>query len=646
MYKIQSSEYNYQYRNRVYFPYSISSLVSYFKSHSDQSKIFEFKKTFVSRSLVDKHIQDCKDVDILLCSCYVWNWEITVYLAENVKKLNPNCLIIFGGPQVPDKTDGFFEKYPFIDIIVHNEGEIILKNILDSFVAEKDYSKINGIETKDFTTPAQPRINDLTDIPSPYLSNLVWDLTEKIDGIEYMAIWETNRGCPYGCTFCDWGSLTYQKLKNYSDDRLFKEIEWFADNKIVYVYCADANFGIFQKRDLAISTKMKEEKLAKGFPTGFRLTWAKFSSEKIIPLAKELQLADLSNSVTLSVQSLDPETLDIVKRENIKFDQFSELTETFRKNKIPTYTEIILGLPGETLKSFKKGLETISTTQIGAIFIYNCGILPNAPMNEPSYMNHYKIKTTRSPIYLAHSSIKNREMPEYEKFITSCVSFSEDDCKQMHIWSWFAQTFHSLGIFENILQFYINSKNLSFITFFETFHDFCKQEKSIFSEQYDEVVKFTEQGFRGEGWNYFDSKLGEFVWPIEEVTWLRFIENSKILSKNIMLFLEFLEKKHSFNSKMEVLEDLIKFQIFLLTTRDIIDETKLGTFSYNWKDFFVSNTSLEKIQKSYHYKNLIQETDYIKWGTEAIWFGRLSQKYKLNPEFLQEKFQKIESLSI
>ena len=93
------------------------------------------------REKVEEYILQCKNSDILLCSCYVWNWEIMIYLAEQVKKLNPKCSIIFGGPQVPENTKGFFEKYPFVDILVHGEGEQILENIFDSYLDNKDYSK-------------------------------------------------------------------------------------------------------------------------------------------------------------------------------------------------------------------------------------------------------------------------------------------------------------------------------------------------------------------------------------------------------------------------------------------------------------------------------------------------------------------------
>jgi len=272
MITVNSSEFNYTYNGRVFFPYSIATLISHVLTNPRIKENFKFAKTFISRPNVDEYIQECKNCDILLCSCYMWNWEIITYLAENVKKINPNCLIVFGGPQVPDLTDGFFEKYPFVDIIVHGEGEKTLEEILESYLYGKDFSNIAGLETRDFKTGLRTRMDDLNEVPSPYLSNLIWELTEKIEGLKYMAIWETNRGCPYQCTFCDWGSLTYTKLRNYSDERLMKEIEWFADNKVEFVHCADANFGIFQKRDLEIAKKLKEQKILKGYPLGFRLT--------------------------------------------------------------------------------------------------------------------------------------------------------------------------------------------------------------------------------------------------------------------------------------------------------------------------------------------------------------------------------------
>ena len=160
--KVFSSQFNYQYGTVIHFPYSIASLLAYIRSFPDLASRFQFEKTFVFRNKLDEYVDRCRDVDILLCSCYTWNWEITTQMARRVKAANPSCLVIFGGPQVPLKYQGdvplkwvenstgnFFDDYPFIDMLVHQEGEHTLKQVFEAYLSDRDYSKINGLETRD-----------------------------------------------------------------------------------------------------------------------------------------------------------------------------------------------------------------------------------------------------------------------------------------------------------------------------------------------------------------------------------------------------------------------------------------------------------------------------------------------------------------
>ena len=635
MYKVSSSQFNYLYGDQIHFPYSIGRLVTYVKTNKNINSQFKFDRTFIFRDQLNNYVEQSYDSDILLCSCYVWNWEVTKQLAKKVKATNPNCLIIFGGPQVPNRTENFFEENPFVDIIVHGEGEIVLENILTAYIKDKDFSKINGIEMKDYRTPPNPRIKDVNILPSPYLTNLILNLVEQKTDIKYIAAWETNRGCPYPCTFCDWGSLTNSKLTNWPEEQLLKEIDWFAQNHITYIDCCDANFGIFQERDYRIASKLKEVALKTGYPEKFRAAWAKFASEKIIPIAKQLQEGKVLKAVSLALQSLDEETLEIVKRANIKFDNFSELTETFRKNKIPTYTELIMGLPGETLESWKKGLEILASgSQVGSIYIYNCGVFVNAPMNEPTYMKFHDIKTIRSPIFLAHTSIHDRGIPEFEYITISSKSFSTDDLKEIYLFSWLFQTFHSLGIFEYITKYYHDEKKLLYVKFYEIFLDYCKKENSIFSDEYNKVIDYIDNGYSGKGWNHYDPNLGDIFWPIEEATWLRLVLSKKLM-EHTKSFLKFLEETLNFDTPDEILNDLIKFQIFLITTRQD-SEIKSARFHFNWKNYFINGSKLKQIENDYNYKNLVIEHDQILWGYKTIWYGRQSKSYKLHPEALEE----------
>ena len=613
-------------------------MVTYVKTNEKIKNNFKFEKSFVFRTEVEEYIKKCHDTDILLCSCYVWNWEITKYLASEVKKINPNCTIIFGGAQIPDLAQDFFKQHPYVDIIAHGEGEYILENILTVYLKDKDYSQVKGIETKEFRNQLQERINELDNLPSPYLTNTVWDLVEKVDGIRWIVGWETNRGCPYACTFCDWGSATFTKVRKWEESRLFKEIEWFAENKIPYIDCCDANFGIFQERDFRIAEKLKEVALKTNYPERVRPAWAKNSSEKIIPIAKQLQDGGILGAVTLAVQSLDPDTLKIVKRANIKFDTFSELASTFRKNGIPTYTELIMGMPGETLQSFKDGLDSIAMTKVDTVFIYNCTVLPNAPMNVPEYREKYKIKIVRSPIMLVHSSIHNRGThQEYEEIVVETSTCSCEDLKETYLYSWCFLTLQSLGILKHIATYYNIVHNIRYTKFYEVFMEFCRTAKSIFSDEVNHVIEFRDGGYTGKGWDEYDPKLGDIMWPIEEASWLRLTYNKEKFHQDAERLVSFIDKKFNLNTPEKLLNDLVKFEVFTLSIRDNKDEVKSENFEFDWKNFFTNDgNELKQIPKRYYYKNLVIENDPIMWGYKTIWYGRRAGNYKCQLQKLQE----------
>lgn len=653
--KVFSSQFNYQYGTVIHFPYCIASLLAYVRSFPELADKFEYQKSFVLRNKLDEYIERCTDVDILLCSCYTWNWEITNILARKVKEKNPNSLIIFGGPQVPQHYEGdvprmwventkgsFFADYPHVDMLVHGEGEQTLKEIFEAYLGDKDYSKIKGVETREYKTPARERMTDLTVLPSPYLTNLVWELVEPIEGVTYIASWETNRGCPFQCTYCDWGSATMSKVRKRDMDVLLKEVEWFADNKVPYVDICDANFGMYNDRDLELARKLKTEALSKGFPGRVGIAWVKASSERVIKVAKELLEADLLRAVTLAVQSLDPATLSIVKRANIKFDKFSNLLQQFRAEKIENYTEIIMGMPGETLESYKNGLEQLMELfPRPVIFIYNCGVFVNAPMNDPAYIKEHGIKVIKSPIYLWHSSIYNRgTIPEYDNITTSANSFTSDDLKMMYVYGWTTQAFHSLGTLEYIAKFYNQIAKLKYVKFYETLIDYCRSTQGLFNKEYSILVDYMETGYKGGGWDHYDPDLAPIYWPIEEATWLRCVTDSRVLEQETRSFLKFLEERLGYATDGEILDDLIRFQVFILSTMDRKEPLKRHVSQYGWKEFLIEGRSslelLEHGAREYSWENKVTLADKAEWCYRAIWVGRNQGNYKCHPEFLHE----------
>ena len=160
---------------------------------------------------------------IYLFSSYVWNHERNLEVARELRSRNPDCLVVFGGPEVPKfdgDTEDFLSQHGFIDIAVLGEGEASCAEILvalqghtgDDLSALADISGIVYAHAGGSTrTGARDRIRDINSLPSPYLTGEFGDWFYDFSN----TILETNRGCPYGCTYCDWGSATLQKVTKF-----------------------------------------------------------------------------------------------------------------------------------------------------------------------------------------------------------------------------------------------------------------------------------------------------------------------------------------------------------------------------------------------------------------------------------------------
>ena len=154
---------------------------------------------------------------------------------------------------------------------------------------------------------------DLGIYPSPYITG---EFDHWVDGKFYLPI-ETNRGCPYGCTFCDWGAATLAKIARLSDERVFGEVEFAAKHKIQTLGFCDANFGILP-RDLDIARFIVSMKEKYGYPLEVGYTNAKTASPRLTEIVKVLSDAGLIASGQILMQTTDEQILKNVERANIK----------------------------------------------------------------------------------------------------------------------------------------------------------------------------------------------------------------------------------------------------------------------------------------------------------------------------------------
>ena len=477
--------------NAHYLPYSAGVIWAYCQQFEDITSNYDLGRLIWEREDVDTLAKELSQSDIVGFSTYVWNRNYNYGLAKRIKELNPNVYMFFGGPEIPIEDKKIFDKYPFMDLVICMEGEITLKNVLSAIANNKDLKQIPGLLINDngkpFKTEPAERIKDLETLPSPYTLGLFDDLVKEQEGkVEWNATLETNRGCPYACTFCDWGSLTYAKVKKFGLERVFEEIEWMGKSKCGFITIADANFGMFIERDELITDKILETQAKYGYPKGVTLSWAKNQKAEVIRLVKKLFRGGTQNGgLTVSVQSMNAEVLDTIKRTNLNQHKINEIFALCDKEGIAVDTELILGLPNETLESWKNTMfDVIKAGNHNGITVHQAQLLENAEMNL-FQRKLYKLETASIYDYMS-GSYNIGEFQESVEVVMSTSTMPREDMIKAQLFNWFIHTFHVSGLTTWIARFLNKDQGIDYYDFYEKLYDhilndpwFAQEEETV-----------------------------------------------------------------------------------------------------------------------------------------------------------------------
>jgi radical SAM superfamily enzyme YgiQ (UPF0313 family) len=453
-----------------WIPYSVGCLWSYVSQFDDIKENFELKDLIFRREPPEHLVARMEEPAVAGFSCYLWNEKYCLAAAEAIKKRWPNCIIMFGGAQ----SSGRLIQYEFIDSIIMAEGEEnfleALRNIVDGKTPEQFYQK--------------KRLHEL-DIPSPYTSG-VFDkiLADNPDAVWSMTF-ETNRGCPYSCTFCDWGGVTYSKIKRFDLERVKADIEWCIGRPISYLICADANFGIFKERDVEIAKTIR--KVAdQSIIESVNLQYAKNSTDVVFEIAKIL--GDVSRGITVSVQSMSDTTLEAIKRKNMDVNNLSHLMELSRKYDVMTYTEVILGLPLETEESWKQGLaDILEMGQHNTIDVWLAQLLENSEMAQPETRREYGIQSIKAKDYMPLYNPNDwREIEEEIELVNGTKTLTTKEMVECYMYGWMIMHFHISGYSQLLARYCRHRKNVPYREFYDRMFARLNQE-NLFTEHYNYI---------------------------------------------------------------------------------------------------------------------------------------------------------------
>lgn len=471
-------------RRQYWLPYSVGCLWSYASQYPDITNNYKLCGLIFRRENLDLLFEKFDKHPPGVCgfSVYAWNEQYCLYIAEAIKQKYPNCVIVFGGPQ----TNLSLLNHSFINSIVLAEGEeSFTKLLLDNLSGEG----IQQIYDKS-------RLADL-EIPSPYLTGLFDKLIKENPDYVWSTVIETNRGCPYACTFCDWGSLTYSKVKKFNLGRVKEELEWIQSNPVVFITNADANFGMYKDRDLEIA-KMIKQASDQGSVQSVAITYAKNSYESMFEIAEILK--DISRGLTVSVQSMTDETLEAIKRKNMKINDISKMMSLSNELGVPTYTEMILGLPLESMESWKEGITNLlEAGQHYQIDVYFCILLRNSELNSQQSRLEYKIETVTAYDYVSFTELASDEvvLPEEFEIVTSTKDMSRDEIVESYLYSWMIIHFHTTGYTQQYAKYCRHVLGISYRKFYDKMFEMISDDPIInghYKDIEDYVIDFLTTG--------------------------------------------------------------------------------------------------------------------------------------------------------
>ena len=581
--------------NAHYLPYSVGVLWSYVQQFPKIRDTFVLDQLVWQRVALEINVDLLKNSDVVAFSTYIWNKSYNYALARRIKEYNPKCLIIFGGPEVPITKHDIFERFPFMDVVAKGEGEITFKNLLECIADGVSYDHIEGLVINKngvaVDTGESKRINALEDIPSPYLTGVFDKIIAETTGVEWNATLETNRGCPYQCTFCDWGSLTYNKVKKFNVHRVFEELEWIGKNKCGFVSITDANFGMFVERDNAIADKLLEVQATYGYPYSYTITWAKNQKPEVFNIVSKLIKSPKFNSgLTVSVQSMDLDVLENIKRKNLDQHKISEIFAMCDKHNVPVYTEIILGLPGETKATWKEGVWKLfrAGNHTGLNFLH-AQLLENAEMNLLQ-RKLYGIKSVQVYDYMS-GSYNYDELQETVEVVTATKDMPYEDVLDSQVFNWYINTFHVNGLTTYISRLLNKAYGVDYATFYDKFYTFLNTSPWFIQEQADLRACYNKWMTGGRIDHPDISNIEIHGWNIVHLATIKVHADRK--SEYVFDLIEkFVKQEFEFDPVL--LDQLIKFQKLYVINYDMISQYPVSLkLDYDFLGYLQDDTPLE-----------------------------------------------------
>ena len=451
-----------------FLPLLWASAKTYYEIHG--SNVQDFKWILPTAEFIESMEDRKKEIsknppDIFGISLYVWNYSTSLELCHWVKEQWPHCIIILGGPhQYIDHQADFFVKFPFVDACIPDTayGEISIADMLDNFKdGVVDWSKV-----EQSMYPSRDRKLVFRSKKSTSKQDFQWDFSAYEAQAESMKEYvralyeiypekqisvkmETTRGCPYGCTYCDWGGGVGSKMIKKTLEAIGKDLDIVPVFNSLLIYLCDSNTGLLGNRDVDIIKMIIEKTDDMPIKPVLHIPgWGKTTKhykfiKEIITLTAESKLLDVYK---ICNQTFDLESLANVQRTDISGEEYFALADHAKSLNLFVITELIMGFPGMTVNKFYDEFSKPYEQNIG-IRMYEWQLLPQSEAYSAEYRKKFKVGTSIN---------NNRDITSKfnigNEVVVETLSYTRQDyAKMMEIYSLYS--FFAVGeVYKNTIK--------------------------------------------------------------------------------------------------------------------------------------------------------------------------------------------------
>jgi radical SAM superfamily enzyme YgiQ (UPF0313 family) len=430
--------------------YTHSSLaLRYLKEYCKPVCEVELKEFSINNGILDILSQIFQEKpDTVGFACYIWNIEMTIKLANLLKRVLPDITIICGGPEVSYQPEEFLRENVSVDYIIQGEGEETLYYLLTQLKVGRVIDDIPALtyynEENEIVTSNAIVVKNLDTIPFPYHDEDMVALKDKI------IYYESSRGCPFSCQYCL--SSATQGVRFFSIDRVLDELRFFIRHDVRQVKFVDRTFNAKKSHYMQILKFLVAQECKTNFH--FEIA-ADLLDDEVLAVLELMPVGRVQ--LEIGVQSTNEVTLDKICRTNNWNKIVHNVTRILSFNNIHLHLDLIIGLPNENYQSFQKSFNDVYSLKPHMLQIGFLKLLKGSGIRLNRKKHGYVFMDTAPYQVLA-----NDYMP-YE------------EVRKLYILEEIFEQYYNSGRFRNSTQFLIDLKGDNAFIFYDTLTEYWQQ---------------------------------------------------------------------------------------------------------------------------------------------------------------------------